>query len=259
MRLLNITVLQTRGVLTANCRQAYLEFSSQQAATAAKHQIESSGTEGAQPGGKKHNVVYSSPVTNPFRTLPKDAPARGKDNAVSRGGASGGFNDRGGGNFRGRGNFSGPRGGFNRNFAGGNMGGGGGGGGGFHNNNNMGGQGGGGFGNNMGAGGNFGFGGMPPGGGNFFRGGMMGSNMGGGMRGGGMRGGRGGGGMGPGMNPGVGPGMNNGMNNGMMGGMGGMGMPMMNFQQPHFNPAFFGGNQQTDWQNPHGAKRPRGE
>ncbi|KAI0975830.1 hypothetical protein F4678DRAFT_457183 [Xylaria arbuscula] len=235
--------------------QAYIEFTSQQAATAAKHQIENAGTEGAQPGGKKHNVIYSSPNTNPFRTLPKDAPARGKDSSVSRGGASGNFNDRGGGNFRGRGNFNGPRGGFNRNFTGGNMGGGGGGGG-FHNNNNMGG-GGGGFGNNMGSGGggNFGFGNMAGGGGGGFpfRGGMMGNNMGGGMRGG-MRGGRGGG-MGPGMNPGVGANMNN----GMMGGMGGMGMPMMGFQQPHFNPAFFGGNQQSDWQNPHGAKRPRGE
>ncbi|KAI0468987.1 hypothetical protein F4859DRAFT_193024 [Xylaria cf. heliscus] len=233
--------------------QAYLEFTSQQAATAAKHQIDSAGLEGAQPGGKKHSVIYSSPVNNPFRTLPKDAPARGKDNPASRGGAGGSFNDRGGGNFRGRGNFNGPRGGgggFNRNFSGGNMGGGGGS---FHN--NMGG-GGGGFGNNMGGGGSFGFGNIPGGGGgNFgFRGGMMGSNMGGGMRGGGMRGGRGGG-MGPGMNPGVGAGMNN----TMMGGMGGLGMPMMGFQQPHFNPAFFGGNQQADWQNPHGAKRPRGE
>ncbi|GAW21344.1 hypothetical protein ANO14919_108630 [Xylariales sp. No.14919] len=235
--------------------QAYLEFSSQQAATAAKHQIESAGSEGAQPGGKKHNVIYSSPVTNPFRTLPKDAPARGKDNPTSRGGAGGNFNDRGGGGFRGRGNFNAPRGGFNRNFVGGNMGGGGGGGGGFHNNNNMGG-GGGGFGNNMGGGGSFGFGNMGGGGGGGgfgFRGGMMGGNMGGGMRGG-MRGGRGGG-MGPGMNPGVGAGMNN----GLMGGMGGMGMPMMGFQQPHFNPAFFNNNQQTEWQNPHGAKRPRGE
>ncbi|KAI1819956.1 hypothetical protein F4861DRAFT_543420 [Xylaria intraflava] len=238
--------------------QAYLEFSSQQAATAAKHQIESAGLEGAQPGGKKHSVIYSSPVTNPFRTLPKDAPARGKDNPSSRGGASGGFNDRGGGNFRGRGNFNGPRGGFNRNFGGGNMGsgGGGGGGGGFHPNSNMGG---GGFGGGMTGTGNFGFGNMGGGGGNFgFRGGMMGGNLGGGMRGGGMRGGRGGG-MGPGMGPGMSPGVGAGMNGGMMGGMGGMGMPMMGFQQPHFNPAFFGANQQSDWQNPHGAKRPRGE
>jgi len=239
-----------------NHSQAYLEFSSQQAATAAKHQIEQAGSEGAgaQPGGKKHTVIYSSPSSNPFRTLPKDATGRGKDTPSSRGGATNNFNDRGGGGggFRGRGGFN-PRGGgggFNRNFGGGNMGGGGGG---FHNN-NMGG-GGGGFGGNMGAAGGFGFNNnMGGGGGNFgFRGGMMGGNMGPGMRGGGMRGGRGG--MGPTMNPGVGPGMNN----GMMGGMGGMGMPMMPFQQPHFNPAFFGGNQQTDWQNPHGAKRPRGE
>ncbi|KAI1334698.1 hypothetical protein F5Y15DRAFT_283886 [Xylariaceae sp. FL0016] len=203
--------------------QSYIELSSQQAATAAKHQIESSH-EPSQPGTKKHTVIYASPTNNPFRTLPKDAPARANKESGSRGGATGGgFNDRGG--FRGRGGFNGPRGGFNnRNFSGGNMGGG------FHN--NMGGGGGGGFNNNMG-GGNFGFNNMGGGGGggNFgFRGGM---NMGGGMRGGGMRGGRGG------MNP---------------------GMNMMGFQQtPHFNPAFFGGNQQSDWQNPHGAKRPRGE
>ncbi|KAI0162025.1 hypothetical protein GGR57DRAFT_309097 [Xylariaceae sp. FL1272] len=227
--------------------QAYLEFMSQQAATAAKHAIESPASDGSQPGAKKHTVIYSSPSNNPFRTLPKDAPARAKDSGGARGGASGGF-ERGGGNFRGRGNFNGPRGGGygNRNFPGGNMGGGSG----FqHNNNNMGG--GGGFNNNMGGGGgNFGFNNMGGGGGNFggFRGGMMGNNMGGGMRGGGVRGR--GGAMGGGMNPGMGGGMMGGMN---------MGMPMMGFQQPHFNPAFFGGNQQSDWQNPHGAKRPRGE
>ncbi|KAI1488393.1 hypothetical protein F5X96DRAFT_680519 [Biscogniauxia mediterranea] len=228
--------------------QAYLEFSSQQAATAAKRQIESAGSEPNQPGGKKHSVIYSSPTNNPFRTLPKDAPARANKDSGSRGGStSGGYNDRGGGNFRGRGGFSGPRGGFNRNFGGG--GGGGMGGGGFHNNIP-----GGGFNNNMG-GGNFGFNSMGGGGGgNFgFRGGMMGGGMGGGMRGGGMRGGRGG------MNPGMNPAMGSGMNNGMMGGMGGMGMPMMGFPQQPFNAGFFAGNQQSDWQNPHGAKRPRGE
>ncbi|KAI0011376.1 hypothetical protein F4779DRAFT_615619 [Xylariaceae sp. FL0662B] len=218
--------------------QAYLEFTSQQAATAAKHQVEAVASESNQPGGKKATIIYSSPTNNPFKTLPKDAPARANKDVGSRSGSSvGGYNDRGGGNFRGRGGFNGPRGGFNRNFSG-NMGGGG-----FHN--NMGG----GFNNNMG-GGNFGFNNMG-GGGNFgFRGGMMAGGMSGGMRGGGMRGGRGG------MNPAI----NAGMNNGMMGGIGGMGMPMMGFQQPaHFNPAFFAGNQQSDWQNPHGAKRPRGE
>lgn len=173
-------------------RQAYLEFTSQQAATAAKHWLDGSDV---LAGGRKPSIVYSSPSNNPFRTLPKDAPARGNKDQAGRGGAAGGFNDRGsnnmGGNFgngyRGRGNFNGPRGGY-RNFAGGggNMGMG-------FNNNAMGG----GFNNNMGGGGgNFGFN----------RGGMMA----GGMRGGpgAMRGGRGG------------------MNN-MMGGMGGMGgMPM---------------------------------
>ncbi|KAI1392581.1 uncharacterized protein F4822DRAFT_425783 [Hypoxylon trugodes] len=215
--------------------QAYVEFLSQQAATAVKRQVETMDSN--QPGGKKITVIYTSHTTNPFKTLPKDAPARANKDGGSRGGSNmGGYNDRG--NFRGRGNFNGPRGGFNRNFAGNNMGGGG-----FHGNVP------GGFNNNMG-GGNFGFN-NGGGGGNFgFRGGMMpGGGMGGGMRGGGMRGGRGGG-----MNPG----MNAGMSNGMMPGMGGMGMPMMGFQQPpHFNPAFFGGNQSSDWQNPHGAKRPR--
>ncbi|KAI0838169.1 hypothetical protein F5Y06DRAFT_296710 [Hypoxylon sp. FL0890] len=216
--------------------QAYLEFTSQQAATAAKRQIETIASELAQSAQpKKVTVLYTSHTSNPFKTLPKDAPARANKDGGSRGGSNmGGYNDRG--NFRGRGGFSGPRGGFRGNYQG-NMGGG------FHGNNP------GAFNNNMG-GGNFG-GGFGAGGGgpNFnFRGGMMPGGGMGGMRGG-IRGGRGGG-----MNPN----MNAGMNSGMMGGMGPMGMPMMGFQQPaHFNPAFFGGNQQSDWQNPHGAKRPR--
>ncbi|KAI0384347.1 hypothetical protein F5Y04DRAFT_277718 [Hypomontagnella monticulosa] len=220
--------------------QAYVEFTSQQAATATKRCIESSTSETAAPGGKKMTVIYTSNTTNPFKTLPKDAPARANKEGASRGGSNMGYNDRGG--FRGRGGFNGPRGGFNRNFSGGGMGGG------FHGN-----PGGGFNNNNMGGGGNFGFNNMGGGGGggNFgFRGGMMpGGGMGGGMRGGGMRGGRGGGGMNPGMNAS--------MNNNMMGGMGGMGMPMMGFQQPAHFPTFFGGNQPSDWQNPHGAKRPR--
>lgn len=170
---------------------------------------------------KKFTVTYTSATSNPYRTLPKDAPVRGKDGQRNqdnrpsggynspggisnspnqgsmnfgmnnfRGGGRGGFNNRGGpmnnmGGFQNR-NFSGPMGGGSPGgFQGGLMGG-------F-------------AGPNMG--------GMPPYGGFPNRGGMMG-----GMRGGpmGNRGGRGG--MGP-----------NNMMTGMpgMGGMGGMmgGMP----------------------------------
>ncbi|KAI0125296.1 hypothetical protein BJ170DRAFT_686160 [Xylariales sp. AK1849] len=226
--------------------QAYVDFASQQAATATKHQIEASD---AQSGGKKPTVTYSTPNNNPFRTLPKDAPTRGNKDQVTRGGSNtGGYNDRGGynNNYRGsRGNFNnGPRGGFNRNFSGGNMG--------SSFNNNMGG-GGGGFNPAMGGGFNGGF--NNRGGGNMMGGGMRGG-PGGGMRGGGrggmsnMMGNMGNMGMPMGGMPG-----NMGM--GMMGG----GMPGFNGMQPHFNPGFFGGNQSggNEWQNPHGAKRPRGE
>ncbi|RYP26736.1 hypothetical protein DL768_011571 [Monosporascus sp. mg162] len=219
--------------------QAYVELTSQQAATAIKHAAESSDS--SQPGGKKPTIIYSSPNNNPFRTLPKDGPTRANKDQSARGGAmSGGYNDRGGsgGNFggynRGRGGFNGPRGGFNRNFSGGNMNGG--------------------YSNPMGGGG------FPMGGGNFGGynnprgGGMMGRGMHGSANN--MRGGRGG------MNPG----MNNPMMGGMMPGMGAMGMPMgggmpmAGFPAAVPNYFNFGGNQQADWnQNPHGAKRPRGE
>ena len=59
----------------------------------------------AQVPAKKLNVIYSTPNNNPFRTLPKDAPARGKDMGSRGGGNMGGYNDRGmnnnGGNFGG--------------------------------------------------------------------------------------------------------------------------------------------------------------
>ncbi|KAG9229156.1 hypothetical protein BJ875DRAFT_524192 [Amylocarpus encephaloides] len=235
--------------------QAYVEFQSQQAATAAKQKIDAFGE--GQQYVKKHTVTYSNPNANPFRTLPKDAPARaGKEGQGNRGGSNNYSGDRGnssgfGGNFRGgrtpsynaRGNMN--QGNFNRNnFPGpamGNMNGG------F--NPQMGG-----FGNNQ-MGGQFG--------GFNNRGNMMG-----GMRGGpNMRGSRGG--MGNAMMGGMG------MGGVPMGGMpGGMGMPMNMGQmaggmpaggfggmQPHFNPAFFQQNQAAggDWQNPHGAKRPRPE
>ncbi|KAJ8058537.1 hypothetical protein OCU04_012718 [Sclerotinia nivalis] len=240
--------------------QAYVEFTSQQAATAAKRKIDAFGE--GQQYVKKQTVTYHNPNVNPFRTLPKDAPARAtKEGQNSRSSSGpGGYNSERGshstgsfGNFRGRGGYNSSRGGsmnqgnFNRNFSG------------------AGGSMGGGFNSSMGGG----FQGNPVGNqfGGFNRGGMMG-----GMRGGpgGMRGGRGG--------------MGNGMMGAMpmggmpMGGMGGMGMPMNmgnmaqmggamqggnGFQpmQPHFNPAFFQQNQNAggDWQNPHGAKRPRPE
>ena len=206
--------------------QAFVEFLSPQAATAVKHKVESYGN--GQQYAKKHTITYTSPMTNPFRTLPKDAPMRGnqqnnRDNRSnsaasfnSQGGMGGGsqnnfgMNNMGGGFRGGRGNFNNRGGGMN------NMG--------NYNNNR-------GFSGPMS--GPTGYqnpamagyqppqmGGMQPFGGFQNRGGMMG-----GMRGapGGMRGGRGG--MGP-------TGMMGGMPmgamamGGMPGQMGGMGMGM---------------------------------
>ncbi|PYI01845.1 hypothetical protein BO78DRAFT_423077 [Aspergillus sclerotiicarbonarius CBS 121057] len=244
--------------------QAFLEFTTLQAATATKHKIDSFSAGGQT---RKHMVTYTSPQPNPFRTLPKDAPMRKDNQSRSMGGSFNspspnmnfGMNNMGGG---GGGGFRGGRGGFNNR---GNMSGGMGNFGGNRNfQNPMGGfQGpmvGGGFqGNPMGMQ-NYGFNN---------RGGMMG-----GMRGGpgGMRG-RGGGMAGPnmmgmpGMNPMGGMGMNampGGMNP-MMGGMGGnMGMQGQGgFQGPNpgFNQGFFPPNQVSgdgSW-NPHGAKRSRQE
>ncbi|EXJ85612.1 hypothetical protein A1O1_05978 [Capronia coronata CBS 617.96] len=183
--------------------QAYLEFSSPQAATATKHQIENAG--GNQPGSRKHSVVYTAATQNPFKTLPKEPsrareerpPVRGSFHSAPRadhgygapnhgyrGGRGGGFN-RGGYNAHNQynRNFASPMGGFNNN-----------------NTNNMAFQG------NMGMANNY----VP-----FNRGGMMGNPMRGNM--GGMRGNRGG------MNsmmPMGGMGMGNMAMNPMMAGMG---------------------------------------
>ncbi|KAI9368803.1 hypothetical protein BJX61DRAFT_536940 [Aspergillus egyptiacus] len=237
--------------------QAFLEFTALPAASATKRQIESLNNTGQS--GRRFMVHYTSPQPNPFRTLPKDNPMRGKDNTRSMGYNSPnqnlnfGMNNMGGGFRGGRGGY-GNRGGMqnmsgyvNRNFQG-PMG--------F--NNPM--VGGGFQGNQMGMQ-NYPF---------ANRGGMMGGNMRGGP--GGMRG-RGGGmagtpnmmgmpGMGPmgamGMNP-----MAGGMNP-MMGGMGAnMGM-QGGFQGPTqgFNTGgFFPQNQGVgdgSW-NPHGTKRSRQE
>ena len=198
---------ETPGPREANAwnSQAYVEFKSQQAATAVKHYIDSLSTEPGQSTHKKIIVSYSMAGLNPFRTLPKDGTSRGSKDMQNRSSSGPGYEPGQAGNFRGnyrgrggafnqhRGNMHANQGNFNRNnFAGG--GGGGNMGGGY--NNQM-------FNNPMG-GGNFGFN----------RGGMM--NMGGMPRGGAnMRGGRGGmGGNMMGMNP----------MGGMPNPMGGMGM-----------------------------------
>ncbi|KZM19698.1 uncharacterized protein EKO05_0004036 [Ascochyta rabiei] len=240
--------------------QVYVQLQSPQAATALKHQVDQLFKDQAHT--KKPTAIFNPPHHNPFKTLPKDVPARDKNRNDQQ---PGGFNNRGGGNFNrfnnNRGNFNnrgGSMGYQNRNFsspASGNMGG------------QMGGYGGQGgmqnFGGNpmMGGGNNFG--------GGFNRGGNM---MGGAMRGGmNNRGGRGGMGMnnmgGGGMQMPMGGNMM--MGGGMMGG--GMNMSMMNGMggagfggQPQFNPGFFPNQQQqqqggNDHFNPHGAKRPRPE
>lgn len=61
-------------------RAVFIEFTSQQAATAVKKYIESFSTQPAFMA-KRHQVNFTSPHTNPFRTLPKDAPTRNKEAA----------------------------------------------------------------------------------------------------------------------------------------------------------------------------------
>jgi len=199
-------------------RQAYLLFKSPQAATAAKHKIESFGE--GQQYTKKFSVSYTNPFTNPFKTLPKDGPMRNANNNRSTTGSYGssgsmssphtGFNNSGGGyrgnrgggyNNRGGASSGYNRGGFQQPAAGGFQGG------------------------AMGGFQNTAMGGMQQYGGFQNRGGMLG-----GMRGGpmGMRGGRGG----------IGPSGMMGMPMGMpnmgaqIGGMG-MGMPQMGMQGMH--------------------------
>ncbi len=215
--------------------QAYVLFKTPQAATAAKHKIESFGE--GQQYTKKFTVSYTNPYTNPFRTLPKDGPARnnappnnnrsapgsyGSHGAGGTGSTSQSFNNSSGG-------YRGNRGGGYSNRSGGM--------------NNMSSYNRGGFqqpvtGNFPGSGmGNFQgspMGGIQAYGGFQSRGGMIG-----GMRGGpmGMRGGRGG------MTPNGMMGMPmTGMGMGGIGGMG-MSMPQLNgnigmqgMQGSHFHP-----------------------
>jgi hypothetical protein len=142
--------------------QVFLSFQSAQSATAVKHQIESI-TDGSSQA-RNFGVIFANAGSNPFKTLPKDAPVRNKDDRSSRGAYNNSaYSDRG--SFRGRGGRGHDRGGFSRNFSGPPAGSG-------YNNNAYG---------SMGMANNFGF--------NNNRGGMMGNSM----RGGNMpmRGGRG--------------------------------------------------------------------
>ncbi|KAF3084946.1 hypothetical protein TWF225_006275 [Orbilia oligospora] len=236
---------------------AFVEFTTTQASSATKAKIESFAT---QPGyqSKRHTVNFTQPHSNPFRTLPKDAPARNKDDNRS---GPGNFNkdNRPHGpmsnNFPSPANFA-PQ----SNMMGNNMGGGGGGGGGGGyrggrgnmmggGRGNMGGSGGGGYmnrnnaGNHMGGGGGSGsppqsfgmmnqpggFGNMGGGGGGG-GGGMQFQGGGGGGGGGGFQGNRGG--MNMGMRGGGPPNRGRGgFNNNMGMPMGGMG-PNMGMNPP---------------------------
>ena len=98
-----------------------MEFYSLQASTAMKRKVEDLTT--TQTGGRKYNVVFTNAHQNPFKTLPKDAPARTKDdrprstsapyNAPSQPSYNGGFRGRGGGYNRGGGGYN--RGGYHQN------------------------------------------------------------------------------------------------------------------------------------------------
>jgi hypothetical protein len=96
-------------------RQVYILFSSPQAATAAKHKIESFGE--GQKYRQRFTVSFTSPTYNPFKTTPKDGPTRngGQGNRA----ASGGYNNNAtmngapsfigntaGGAYRGRGGYN---------------------------------------------------------------------------------------------------------------------------------------------------------
>jgi hypothetical protein len=258
-------------------RQVYISFSNAHAASTVLRYVDELSF---GPGGKKHTVEFSTPTTNPFKTLVKDGPARGGGVMGGRGGSAANASayERPGGSqqpgfnsgFRGRGGRGGA-GGYVPRGGGGYQGGGGGGGfntamsgfqgtmgnmGGFNNSFN---RGGGMMGGGMRGGGRGGFNN------NFNRGGGM-------MMGGGM------GGMPMQMNNPMGMGMNMGMN-----GMGGESRSVLQLEHRintilggfnnnnagHFNPTFFqnqmggqggqGGGGENNYMNPHGAKRPRPE
>ena len=109
-------------------RQVYVDFYSPQSATAFYQLLQSDGSpNSAKPASKKFPVQYSNPSGNPFKTLPKDAPARqaaaqtpANTNAgAMRGVASNSPYERQAGFQRGRGGFRGGRGGYSQGMNGG--------------------------------------------------------------------------------------------------------------------------------------------
>lgn len=117
--------------------QVYVEFSSPQASTALKHAIEKGNVVKSEGGQgqvqRRFTVIFTSASNNPFKTLPKDAPARAKEDRNQRAGSSQPYsapphqtenNFRGNSGYRGRGRGF-DRGGYqnqnnfnqNRNFS----------------------------------------------------------------------------------------------------------------------------------------------
>jgi len=115
---------------------AFVEFASPQAAAVVKAKVEAGSTQPTYMG-KRHSVSYTSPSSNPFRTLPKEAPQRDRPRDIQAGRGAAGGADRGGhiggggppanvgsplvgagvgmnmaGGFRGRGGFPGRGGGM---------------------------------------------------------------------------------------------------------------------------------------------------
>lgn len=99
--------------------QAYVEFASPQASTALRHKIEAMAS--GQSGARRYTAAFTNAAHNPFKTLPKDAPARAKEDRSQRAGSipySGPMQAeyRGNSGFRGRGGYRGRAGGDNNNF-----------------------------------------------------------------------------------------------------------------------------------------------
>lgn len=100
--------------------QAYIEFDTVVAASLTKAQIEAADQE--RHTSMRHTVAFHSLDANPFKTLPKDGPARQDTRVAPRGGPANGQSfgqgnfrgaprgNRGGSGFRGGGQFNGPQG-----------------------------------------------------------------------------------------------------------------------------------------------------